>query len=67
MKTVMMYLRKRKLVPLDYGEDDKNAAKGTVNTEEKAPEHIKNLIEKIPTAKPELFAYPWLIICEFCE
>lgn len=27
--------RKRKLV-LDYGEDDKNAAKGTVNTEENA-------------------------------
>ncbi|EHB11052.1 RNA-binding protein 25 [Heterocephalus glaber] len=55
--------RKRKLVPLDYGEDDKNAAKGTVNTEEKR-KHIKSLIEKIPTAKPELFAYPldWSIV-----
>uniref|UniRef100_A0A8C9DGD3 PWI domain-containing protein n=1 Tax=Prolemur simus TaxID=1328070 RepID=A0A8C9DGD3_PROSS len=39
--------RKRKLVPLDYGEDDKNAAKGTVNTEEKR-KHIKSLIEKNP-------------------
>lgn len=55
--------RKRKLVPLDYGEDDKNAPKGTVNTEEKR-KHIKSLIEKIPTAKPELFAYPldWSIV-----
>lgn len=55
--------RKRKLVPLDYGEDDKNATKGTVNTEEKR-KHIKSLIEKIPTAKPELFAYPldWSIV-----
>ncbi|KAF3822628.1 hypothetical protein GH733_008002 [Mirounga leonina] len=46
----------RKLIPLDYCEDDKNAAKGTVNTEEKH-KHVKSLIEKIPTAKPKLFAY----------
>lgn len=49
--------RKRKLVPLDYGEDDKNAAKGTVNTEEKR-KHIKSLIEKIPTASLSLTAHP---------
>lgn len=55
--------RKRKLVPLDYSEDEKGASKGNVNTEEKR-KHIKNLIEKIPTAKPELFAYPldWSIV-----
>ncbi|XP_077117957.1 RNA-binding protein 25 isoform X3 [Ranitomeya variabilis] len=55
--------RKRKLVPLDYGDDDKSAAKNNVNTEEKR-KHIKSLIEKIPTAKPELFAYPldWSIV-----
>ncbi|XP_056150076.1 RNA-binding protein 25b isoform X2 [Lampris incognitus] len=56
--------RKRKLVPLDY-DDDKSlgvdgaglaAIKGA-NTEEKR-KHIKSLIEKIPTAKPELFSYP---------
>ncbi|KAM6960955.1 RNA-binding protein 25 isoform 2-T2 [Aplochiton taeniatus] len=58
--------RKRKLVPLDYGDDDKNmgldgaeipGAKGNANTEEKR-KHIKSLIEKIPTARPELFSYP---------
>lgn len=55
--------RKRKLVPLDYGDDDKSSAKNNVNTEEKR-KHIKSLIEKIPTAKPELFAYPldWSIV-----
>ncbi|MBN3298822.1 RBM25 protein, partial [Amia calva] len=55
--------RKRKLVPLDYGEDEKGSTKGNVNTEEKR-KHIKSLIEKIPTAKPELFSYPldWSIV-----
>lgn len=55
--------RKRKLVPLDYGDEDKASSKGNVNTEEKR-KHIKSLIEKIPTAKPELFAYPldWSIV-----
>lgn len=65
--------RKRKLVPLDYGEDEKGGlgldgaevagTKGSVNTEEKR-KHIKSLIEKIPTAKPELFSYPldWAIV-----
>ncbi|XP_071025189.1 RNA-binding protein 25-like [Oncorhynchus clarkii lewisi] len=58
--------RKRKLVPLDYGEDDKSlgldgaevpGGKGGQNTEEKR-KHIRSLIEKIPTARPELFNYP---------
>uniref|UniRef100_A0A8C7DV04 RNA binding motif protein 25b n=1 Tax=Oncorhynchus kisutch TaxID=8019 RepID=A0A8C7DV04_ONCKI len=48
--------RKRKLVPLDYGDDDKNLQSGA-NTEEKR-KHIKSLIEKIPTGKTELFSYP---------
>lgn len=64
--------RKRKLVPLDYGDDDKSlgldgaelsGGKGNVNTEEKR-KHIKSLIEKIPTARPELFSYPldWTMV-----
>ena len=63
--------RRRKLVPLDYGDDDKSLgldgaemlAKGSANTEEKR-KHIKSLIEKIPTAKPELFTYPldWTMV-----
>ncbi|XP_041667868.1 RNA-binding protein 25 isoform X2 [Cheilinus undulatus] len=64
--------RKRKLVPLDYGDDDKSlgldgaeisAGKGSINTEEKR-KHIKSLIEKIPTARPELFSYPldWAMV-----
>ncbi|XP_028852900.1 RNA-binding protein 25 [Denticeps clupeoides] len=64
--------RKRKLVPLDYGEEDKGGlgldgvevlGAKNANTEEKR-KHIKSLIEKIPTAKPELFSYPldWAIV-----
>ncbi|KAG7510600.1 RNA-binding protein 25-like isoform X1 [Solea senegalensis] len=64
--------RKRKLVPLDYGDDDKSlgldgsdisVAKSSINTEEKR-KHIKSLIEKIPTARPELFSYPldWTMV-----
>uniref|UniRef100_A0A3Q3K8X3 PWI domain-containing protein n=1 Tax=Monopterus albus TaxID=43700 RepID=A0A3Q3K8X3_MONAL len=64
--------RKRKLVPLDYGDDDKSlgldgaeisGAKGSINSEEKR-KNIKSLIEKIPTARPELFSYPldWTMV-----
>lgn len=56
--------RKRKLVPLDYDDDKSLGVDGAglsnikgANAEEKR-KHIKSLIEKIPTAKPELFAYP---------
>lgn len=56
-------------MPLDYEDEEKvgdigaiGGAKG-VNTEEKR-KHIKSLIEKIPTAKPELFSYPldWSVV-----
>lgn len=61
--------RKRKLVPLDYEDEEKGVDVGAidggkgVNTEEKR-KHIKSLIEKIPTAKPELFNYPldWSVV-----
>lgn len=64
--------RKRKLVPLDYGDTDKSleldgaelsGCKNNINTEEKR-KHIKSLIEKIPTARPELFSYPldWTMV-----
>ncbi|XP_049613084.1 RNA-binding protein 25b isoform X1 [Syngnathus scovelli] len=51
--------RKRKLVPLDYDDDKSLGVDGTKgsNSEEKR-KHIKSLIEKIPTAKPDLFSYP---------
>lgn len=56
--------RKRKLVPLDYDDDKSLGVDGAglssikgANAEEKR-KHIKSLIEKIPTAKPELFSYP---------
>uniref|UniRef100_A0A8C6L0D8 RNA binding motif protein 25 n=1 Tax=Nothobranchius furzeri TaxID=105023 RepID=A0A8C6L0D8_NOTFU len=63
---------KRKLVPLDYGDDDKSlgldgaeisSTKNSINTEEKR-KHIKSLIEKIPTSRPELFSYPldWAMV-----
>jgi len=40
-----------------------SAGKGSINTEEKR-KHIKSLIEKIPTARPELFSYPldWAMV-----
>ncbi|XP_064811617.1 LOW QUALITY PROTEIN: RNA-binding protein 25-like [Oncorhynchus masou masou] len=57
--------RKRKLVPLDYGEDDKSlgldGAEVPGGKGDKTPEkrkHIRSLIEKIPTARPDLFNYP---------
>ncbi|XP_015224533.1 PREDICTED: RNA-binding protein 25 [Cyprinodon variegatus] len=62
--------RKRKLVPLDYDDDKSLGVDGAglssikgANTEEKR-KHIKSLIEKIPTAKPELFSYPldWTMV-----
>lgn len=56
--------RKRKLVPLDYDDDKSLGVDGAglsnikgANNEEKR-KHIKSLIEKIPTGKPELFSYP---------
>uniref|UniRef100_A0A3B3ZC82 PWI domain-containing protein n=1 Tax=Periophthalmus magnuspinnatus TaxID=409849 RepID=A0A3B3ZC82_9GOBI len=56
--------RKRKLVPLDYEEDnnkrpdgaENSASKSSINTEEKR-KHIVKLIEKIPTGRAELFSY----------
>lgn len=58
--------RKRKLVPLEYTEEEMkavgqqsgspNTPSSNSNTEEKR-KNIKNLIEKIPTAKDELFEY----------
>lgn len=50
--------RKRKLVPLDYGEDDKNAAKGTLNTEEKL-KHIKVSLRKSLWPNLGSLLIPW--------
>ncbi|CAB1335673.1 unnamed protein product [Coregonus sp. 'balchen'] len=54
--------RKRKLVPLDYGEEDKglglDGAEGPGGKGEEKRKHIRSLIEKIPTARPDLFNYP---------
>lgn len=53
--------KKRKLVPLDY--DDEKLDKKASTAEEKRAK-IKTLIESIPTAKDELFAYSldWSIV-----
>lgn len=52
---------KRKLVPLDYEEDSEAAA---LQSAEDKKRNIKSLIERIPTAKEELFAYnlEWSIV-----
>ena len=51
--------RKRKLIPLDYSDDEKAVVTPVTKptTAEEKRKCIKNLIEKIPTAKEELFAY----------
>ena len=47
---------KRKLVPLDYSEEEKKAV-ATAKSAEQKKKSIKSLIERIPTAKNELFGY----------
>jgi hypothetical protein len=62
--------KKRKLVPLDYTDEERAAISGRMapvaaaaSAEEKR-KSIKNLIERIPTAKEDLFAYPvdWTMV-----
>jgi len=55
--------RKRKLVPLDYGDELAKKEKDPKNSEEKR-KNIKSLIEKIPTDKASLFAHPveWSLV-----
>ncbi|XP_028409623.1 RNA-binding protein 25-like [Dendronephthya gigantea] len=48
---------KRKLIPLDYSEEEKKAV-ATAKSAEQKKKSIKSLIERIPTAKNELFTYP---------
>ena len=63
--------KKRKLVPLDYTEEERRVAPvppivpmPRPTTAEEKRRCIKNLIERIPTAKEELFAFPldWAMV-----
>lgn len=60
--------KKRKLVPLDYGDSGDDSASGMEGrkaaTAEEKRAKIKSLIENIPTAKDELFAFQldWKIV-----
>ena len=56
--------KKRKLVPLDYDEDNDSFDKKPTSTAEEKRAKIKTLIDNIPTAKDELFAFPldWRIV-----
>lgn len=50
--------RRRKLVPIVYSDDEKAAISSSKpTTAEEKRKCIKNLIERIPTAKEELFGY----------
>lgn len=52
--------KKRKLVPLDYGEDKKkkeDKKEDVAKSQEEKRRHIKSLIDKIPTEKTALFAF----------
>jgi len=75
-------VKKRKLVPLDYSEEEKAAvppshahltalatAAATAGTSaEEKRKSIKNLIERIPTAKDDLFAFSldWSMVDSVC-
>ena len=61
-------MKKRKLVPLDYTDEEKAAvppsamhlnalATAAATSAEEKRKSIKNLIERIPTAKDDLFAF----------
>lgn len=59
--------KKRKLVPLDYGDsgdDSTSGFEGKKSSAEEKRAKIKTLIENIPTAKDELFAFQldWRIV-----
>lgn len=58
--------KKRKLIPIDDHQDDGPKSPHSVSqmTLEEKRMHIKNLIEKIPTEKAELFAYSldWTVV-----
>lgn len=61
--------KKRKLVPIEYSEEEMKAvgqAQLIASAAEEKRKTIKNLIEKIPTAKDELFNYKvdWNIVDE---
>ena len=61
--------KKRKLVPIEYSEEEMKAvgqAQLIASAAEEKRKTIKNLIEKIPTAKEELFNYKvdWNIVDE---
>jgi len=78
---VVLQAKKRKLVPLDYSEEEKAAvppsaahlmalaaaASNATSAEEKR-KSIKNLIERIPTAKDDLFAFSldWSMVDSVC-
>lgn len=54
--------KKRPLVPIDFSEDSNSSGKHLASsakptTAEEKRKCIKNLIDRIPTAKAELFAY----------
>jgi len=72
-------MKKRKLVPLDYTEEEKAAvppsqahltalATAAATSAEEKRKSIKNLIERIPTAKDDLFAFSldWSMVDSVC-
>jgi len=71
--------KKRKLVPLDYTDEEKAAvppstthltalATAVATSAEEKRKSIKNLIERIPTAKDDLFAFSldWSMVDSVC-
>ena len=69
--------KKRKLIPLEYSDEEKAAVRPGMKpqlsqkptTAEEKRRCIKNLIEHIPTAKEDLFAYKldWKMVDQVCQ
>jgi RNA-binding protein 25 len=60
---------KRKLVPLEYTEEEQQAVgRSNIPQADKKKKSIKSLIEHIPTTKDELFGYKieWSVVDEVC-
>ena len=58
--------RKRKLVPLEYTEEEMKAITPVVMTPEEKKRRIKSIMESIPSDKEKLFDYPlnWSLVDE---
>ena len=67
---IIMDKLKRKLVPLEYTEEEQQSVgRSNIPQADKKKKSIKSLIEHIPTTRDELFGYKieWSVVDEVCQ